>query len=220
MYGKGFIHLLTNLTRGSAALGREQRDLGRDHAPQSPGRVQHAVRAGSGRDRTRTAVSPHGQAGAGGVVRMGSGRVVVWRGVRNAVHGDDADGRRPDGQCADRRARGGAAVRADRRDGVAKWSPWRVVRRPRRASRLGGPVAADGVSVAGRGGWGERDHQRDQCGAIGDELAEQRAGLVRQRRQGRRRGDRGRARARYRLRSVWRSPPTGGRSSFSRWRSA
>ena len=60
---------------------------------------------------------------------------------------------------------------------------------------VGGPVAGDGVAVAGRGGRRERDNQRDQRGPVGDELAEQRAGLVRQRRQGQRRGDRARARA-------------------------
>ena len=41
MYGKGFIQFLHKPHGGSAALGIEQRDLGRDHAPQSPDRVQH-----------------------------------------------------------------------------------------------------------------------------------------------------------------------------------
>ena len=36
----------------------------------------------------------------------------------------------------------------------------------RRTSRVGGPVAGDGVAVAGRGdGGGERDDRRDQRGA-------------------------------------------------------
>ena len=41
----------------------------------------------------------------------------------------------PRWQCADRRARSGAALRAHRCDSVAKWTPRRVVRCARRASR-------------------------------------------------------------------------------------
>ena len=53
---------------------------------------------------------------------------------------------------------------------------------------------------------GRTGSQRDQCGAIGDELAEQRAGLVREHHQGRRRDHRDHPR-RCRPRSVSRSAP-------------
>ena len=34
MYGKGFIAMLTGMTRRSAGMGGEQRDVGRAHAPE------------------------------------------------------------------------------------------------------------------------------------------------------------------------------------------
>ena len=65
----------------------------------------------------------------------------------------------------------------------------------------------------------ERDQRRDQRGPVGHELAEHRAGLGRERRQGQRPGDRGRSRVRVVLRSGSRSRATGCASVSGRWRS-
>ena len=109
---KGFIAMLTKMTAGQPSWLAQQRDLGGDHAPAGTSALFNTLFAlvqvaiGLGLLYRRD-----GQAGAGGVVRVGAGRVVVWRGVRDAVH--------EHGQSADRRAGRGAAVRDHRRDRVA-----------------------------------------------------------------------------------------------------
>ena len=97
MYGKGLTELLQGLTAGQPGWVASSVNQG------AATMESHQVIFNTGAALIQVAIGlgillqAHHEAGDPRVVRMGSGRVVVRRGVRDDVHGDDAYGRRPDG---------------------------------------------------------------------------------------------------------------------------
>ena len=156
MYGKGFIQLLTGLSAGQPDWVASSVNWG---GPSPPGE-QDVFNTRSRWCRWRSASGCSTAARSSQRSRCRSyGR---WSCGGSARRSGCCSWRPPDGRLRDGDPLTGAPgavllyglIGADR---LAERSPGRLARRPRRTSRLGGPVAADGVAVAGRGWRRERD---------------------------------------------------------------
>ena len=140
MYSQGFVQFLRANAAGQPGWLASSIEWARTSHPAQPDRMEHAVRADPARDRVRAAVPTHRQPRARRVLCVGARGVVVWRGLRDAVH--------EHGQPAHGCARGGTVVRDRRPAGVAERAARRAARGAGRQADVGCAVAGDGVAVA------------------------------------------------------------------------